>query len=113
MKTLTDNVQILRDASGNPTFAVIPFAQYQALTLGKPVAEPTIPNHVVNAALDKGISAARAWREYLELTQAQVAQRMQITQSAYAQLEAKTHSRKSTRTKIAAALGIDPTQLDF
>ena len=42
-----------------------------------------------------------------------MAQRMDITQSAYAQLEAKKTSRKSTREKIAAALGIEAEQLDF
>lgn len=113
MKTHTDQVQILRDAGGHPAYAVIPFAEYQALKLGKPKSESTIPNHVVNLALDKEISAARAWREYLELTQAQVAKRLGINQSAYAQLEAKTKSRKSTREKIAAALGIEAEQLDF
>ncbi len=113
MKTHTEPVQILRDAKGNPAFAVIPFADYQALKLGKPRSEATIPNHVVNLALDKDISAARAWREYLELTQTQVAKRMGITQSAYAQLEAKKISRQSTRKKIAEALGIEAEQLDF
>ncbi|PRC94046.1 helix-turn-helix domain-containing protein [Solimicrobium silvestre] len=113
MKTHTEHVQILRDASGHPAYAVIPFADYQALKLGKPKSEATIPNHVVNLAMDKNISAARAWREYLELTQAEIAQRMGVTQSAYAQLEAKKTSRKSTREKIAAALGIEAEQLDF
>lgn len=113
MKTHTEHVQILRDAGGHPAFAVIPFADYQALKLGKPKSEAIIPNHVVNLALDKEISAARAWREYLELTQAQIAKRMGITQSAYAQLEAKKALRKSTREKIAVALGIEAEQLDF
>lgn len=113
MATHTEHVQILRDAGGHPTFAVIPFAEYQALKLGKAKAEALIPNHVVNLAMDKEITAARAWREYLHLTQAEVAQRMGVTQSAYAQLEAKKTSRKATREKIARALGIEPEQLDF
>jgi DNA-binding XRE family transcriptional regulator len=113
MKTHAEHVQILRDAKGHPAFAVIPFAEYQALKFRKPKSEALIPNHVVNLALDKNISATRAWREYLELTQAQVAKRMGITQSAYAQLEAKKILRKSTREKVAAALGIETEQLDF
>lgn len=92
---------------------VIPFADYQALKLNEPKSETTIPNHVVNLALDKEISAARAWREYLGLTQAEVAERRNVTQGAYAQLEAKKTLRKSTREKIAAALGILGEQLDF
>ncbi len=107
------NVVILRDAGGHPAFAVLPFAEYQALKLGKAKAEPTIPNHVVNLSLDNNVSPARAWREYLERTQADVAEQMGVTQSAYAQLEGKTTLRKSSREKIAKALGIVAEQLDF
>jgi transcriptional regulator with XRE-family HTH domain len=46
-----------------------------------------------------------AVREHYQLTQATLAQRMGITQGAYAQLEAKK--------KIARALGLDEIQLDF
>jgi hypothetical protein len=40
MKTRTDKVQILRDAGGHPIFAVLPFAEYQAVKLGKKKTEP-------------------------------------------------------------------------
>jgi hypothetical protein len=113
MNALTDSVQILRDASGHPAFAVLPFAQYQALIKGKPRGVPGIPADVVENAVGNGVSAARAWREHLELTQAEVAQRMGITQGSYAQLEAKKTIRKSSRERIAKALGIDESQLDF
>ena len=59
------------------------------------------------------MSPAKAWRTHLELTQAEVAERMGVTQSAYAQLEASQKLRKSSREKIADALGISPGQLDF
>lgn len=49
----------------------------------------------------------------MELTQAEVALRMGVTQGAYAQLEAKKAIRKSSREKIAIALGIHESQLDF
>lgn len=113
MSAYTETVQIIRDAKGRPAFAVIPFAEYQALRQAKPRAEATIPNQVVNLALNDQVSAARAWREHLQLTQAEIASRMGVTQSAYAQLEAKTTLRKSSREKIARALGIEPEQLDF
>ena len=109
----TDTVQILRDNTGQPAFAVLPFAEYQALIHNKPKAEPGIPLEVVDRALEHEWSAARAWREYLELTQTDVATRMGITQGSYAQLEAKKTIRKSSREKIAKALGIDQSQLDF
>jgi DNA-binding XRE family transcriptional regulator len=113
MNVLTENVQILRDKGGHPAFAVIPFAEYQALIHNKPKAEPGIPLEVVDKALEYEWSAAKAWREYLELTQVEVARRMGITQGSYAQLESKKVIRKSSREKIAQALGIDETQLDF
>ena len=113
MNALTETVQILRDAGGHPAFAVIPFAQYQALVKGKQKVEPDIPAAVVDLAMDKQWSGARAWREHMALTQTEVAQRMGITQGAYAQLEAKKTIRKSSREKIANALGIHESQLDF
>lgn len=113
MNALTESVQILRDAGGHPTFAVMPIAQYQALVKGKTHFAPGIPLEVVDKALDKEWSSSRAWREYLELTQTEVAQRMGIAQGSYAQLEAKKTIRKSSRVKIAKALGIDESQLDF
>jgi len=113
MNALTDSVQILRDREGRPAFAVIPFADYQALAKGKAKKEPGIPAAVVDLAMDNEWSAARAWREHKELTQTEVARRMGITQGAYAQLEAKKSIRKSSREKIAAALGIQESQLDF
>jgi len=79
----------------------------------KTKAAPEIPAAVVDLAMDNAWSAARAWRERKKLTQAEVAQRMGITQGAYAQLEVKKTIRKSSREKIAKALGIHESQLDF
>jgi len=112
MKTLT-NVQILFDSGGHPEFAVIPYVEYQAIKSGKTKIRPAIPSKVVDRAMDNNISAAKAWREYLELTQIEVAQRMGISQSAYAQLENKKILRKSSRERIAFAFGIESEQLDF
>ena len=75
--------------------------------------EPGIPAVVLDRAMDKDWSAARAWREHRELTQTEIDQRMGITQGAYAQLEAKKIIRKSSREKIAKALAIHESQLDF
>ena len=113
MNARIESVQILRDAGGNPAFAVIPFADYLALTQGKTNTEPGIPSGVVDLAMDNGWTAARAWREHKGMTQAELAQLMGITQGAYAQLEAKKTIRKSSREKIARAMGIHESQLDF
>ncbi|MEQ6341656.1 MAG: helix-turn-helix domain-containing protein [Gammaproteobacteria bacterium] len=102
------NVQILKDAEGKPAFAVIPYSDYLRLPQRR---EPTVPNDVVGKVVNEGMTPVRAWREHLGLTQADVAQRLDISQSAYAQQEAKESIRKSTREKIARALGIEPEQL--
>jgi len=102
------NIQILTDAKGKPAFAVIPYAEYLSLSRQR---APAIPNAVVGKVINKGMTPIRAWREHLGLTQTEVARRLDISQSAYAQQEAKEPVRKSTREKIAKALGIAPEQL--
>jgi predicted transcriptional regulator len=71
-----------------------------------------IPTEVVSSVVD-GATAVRAWRDYLKLTQAEVAQRLGIAQSSYAKQEASSGLRLTSIKKIAAALGITPAQLDF
>jgi DNA-binding XRE family transcriptional regulator len=107
MNAPTD-IQILKGPDGKPAFAVIPYRKY--LSLSKRRA-PTVPNAVVGKVINQNMTPIRAWREHLGLTQAIVAQRLGISQSAYAQQEAKDTVRKSTREKIARALQIDPEQL--
>lgn len=72
----------------------------------------SIPHDVISRTVD-GASPLRAWRESLGLTQAQVAERLHISQSAYAQQENSDRLGKTSREKVAATLGIAPTQLDF
>lgn len=102
-------IQILKDAKGKPAFAVIPYEEYLSLSRHRP--SETIPNAVVNKVINKDMTPMRAWREHLGLTQTEVARRLGISQSAYAQQEAKEPVRKATREKIAKALGISPEQL--
>ncbi|WP_429461851.1 helix-turn-helix domain-containing protein [Paraburkholderia sp. JPY465] len=71
-----------------------------------------IPNDVVSGTVD-GASPVRAWSEQLGFTQANIAARLGISQPAFAQQENSDRLRKSTREKIAAALGISAKQLDF
>ncbi|MBI3370327.1 MAG: helix-turn-helix transcriptional regulator [Betaproteobacteria bacterium] len=80
------NIHILKDAKGKPAFAVIPYREY--LTLSR-LRAPPIPNAVVGKVINKDMTPVRAWREHLGLTQSEVARRLGISQSAYAQQEAK------------------------
>jgi transcriptional regulator with XRE-family HTH domain len=60
-----------------------------------------------------GATPMRAWREYLELDQIEVAERLGIVQSSYAQWEASNNLRIIDKERIAATLGITFAQLDF
>ena len=111
MQTLT-NVQTIIGPDGNPAYAVIPYAEYLRLSGGE--RDNTIPNEVAGRVIMDEMSPARAWREHLNLTQAEIASRLGITQSAYAQQEnSAKRPRKASREKLAAAFGLLPEQLDF
>lgn len=75
--------------------------------------EKGVPNEVVNLVFDKNYSPIEAWRAYFNLSKKDLAQRIGVSQSAYSQYEKTQTLRKSTRLKIATALGISPDLLDF
>lgn len=104
------NFQTILGEDGRPAFVVMPYAEF---VKNFEQAQDLVPDAVVKLAFEDGMSPAKAWRTHLELTQADVALRMGITQSAYAQLESSEKLRKSSREKIAAALGLSAGQLDF
>jgi DNA-binding XRE family transcriptional regulator len=107
MNVPTD-IQIIKDRQGRPAFAVLPYDEFIRLAGG----EPTIPQDVVGLTIKKGYTLVRAWREYLGLTQKEVAQRMKITQAAFSQIESRrTRLRKDTLSRLATALGLDMEQL--
>jgi len=103
------NVQIINGADGRPAFVVLPYADYIASS----PQEDLVPNDVVGYMVKEGLTPIAAWRKHLDLTQAEVAERLGITQSAYSQQEAAERPRKATREKIAAALGIPVQSLDI
>ena len=109
-------IQIINGPDGKPAFVVIPYADYvqaqQAAPLAQQQDDASIPHEVVQLMVLQDMTPVRAWREHLGLTQADVAARIGITQSAYAQQEAAPKNRKATREKIAAALGISADQLE-
>lgn len=103
------NIQIIKGPSGLPAFVVIPYDEYLA---GANAGHGLIPHDVVSRTVD-GATPVRAWREHFGLTQAELANRLGISQPAYAQQENSKRLRKSSRQKIASALGIVDGQLDF
>lgn len=103
------NFQTILGEDGAPAFVVVPYAEFMHRF---EQAGDLIPHAVVELVIDHDMTPAKAWRTHLQLTQDEVAQRMGITQSAYAQLEASAKPRKSSRERIAGAFGISAVQLD-
>ncbi|GHB27441.1 helix-turn-helix domain-containing protein [Salinicola rhizosphaerae] len=107
MNAHTENVQIINGPDGAPAYVVIPYQDY----LASHSAPDLIPNEVVGIVVNEDTTMVAAWRRYLGLTQAQVAERIGISQSAYAQQEAARKPRLPTLEKIATALGLTVEQL--
>ena len=102
---------------GVPVAVVVPYEEYATVfvdTAALEAKEATVPHEVASRVLKEQISPIRAWREYLGLTQAEVAARMEISQSALAQMEAHdSKPRMNSLKKVAAALGLVTAQLKW
>jgi DNA-binding XRE family transcriptional regulator len=102
------NIQTIMGADGKPAFVVMPYADF--LKLPGSFRPGMIPHTVISAAVD-GKPMLQTWREYLHLTQTELAERMGITQAGYAQIESAKRPRKATLLKAAEAMGITLEQL--
>ena len=103
------DTQIIRDAAGNPAFVVVPYASWVKQST---IDSGMIPNEVMGHIIRDDMTPVKAWREYLGLTQAEVAKQASITQAALSQIESGAHKiRKVTREKLARAMGITAEQL--
>jgi len=105
------NYQTILDSNGKPAFVVVPYAEF--VKLPGIVRPGMIPNEVVGKRIMDEVSMLAVWREYLKLTQEEMAERMGITQAGYAQIEAAKRPRKATLEKAAAAMGITLDQLAY
>ncbi|WP_035883060.1 helix-turn-helix domain-containing protein [Cupriavidus metallidurans] len=101
-------LQIIDDHRGHPAFVVIPYASY-AVQFG--VDRSLVPDVVSRRVLADGIAPVRAWREHFGHTQKVIAERLGISQQAYAQLENSETLRRSSIEKLATVLGIVPDQI--
>jgi len=70
------------------------------------------PQDVVKKIFLDEISPTRAWREYRGLTQQDMATRLKMPVTQYAQHEARKKLSKPVRMEIAAALCVAPDLLD-
>ena len=113
--------QVIRDASRNPEFAVIPWVEYQRLATTDPEAnlsdeqlynqskaanEELFPIEVADRLL-MGDNAIRVYRDYRGLTQKQLAEKASFNAVYLSQLERgqRTGSAR-TLTTLAKALGV-------
>lgn len=75
--------------------------------------EGTMPAAVLDAVLDRGITAVKAWREYRGLTQAELARRTGVSQPCIGKIEnGAVYGRPATRKALAAALDAPVWALD-
>jgi predicted transcriptional regulator len=104
------NFQVIKDTQGRPAFVFIPYDDF--INAQEGVADIDIPREVVSKHL-KGMTMLQAWREYLKLSQKEVADRMGITAPGYGQIETSKRPRQITLEKVANALGITLDQLEY
>lgn len=96
---------------GKPAFAVIPYQEFIKIC-PEAQQDENIPHEVVRRMVKNNQSRIRAWREYLGLTQAEVARAMNISQAALSQMEVPgLRLRKDTLKKLADSMGISIHQL--
>lgn len=111
MNARINSVQVIKDDDGSPQFVVLPYRDYLNLKTKFDVQTP----HAVVKAVVGGLTPAKAWRQYLGLSQEEVASRMGISQTGYSQHETKPVNKQSAsiRQRIADALGITLDQYLF
>lgn len=94
-------------------YAVLPLEQFTALVeRAGEVDALTLPHEIVSRHLINDVPLTRCWREYLDITQAELARRLSVSQAQVAQWEsASAKPRHTTLKKLATAMGIHIRQL--
>ncbi len=97
-------------------FVLVPWEEYTEYIdpkQGRIEKKVYFPHEVVELHAIEEKSLVRAWREYKKLSQKQIADRMNVTQAAYSQMEKPDAKlRKPTLKKIAVALKVEVEQLE-
>lgn len=116
---LPPNATLLQGKDGKNEFVILPYDEFLLLSsLSKKQSksntnESNIPKGVVDLVFDKGYTAVRAWREYLNMSQEEIAEKLGISQPAFSKQENSDKLRKTTKIAIAKAMELDISQLDF
>ena len=105
--------QVIKQGN-QPAFAVIPWDEYQELVSHYVPDESDVwfPQDVVEANAVRGESLIKAWREHFGLTQADLAAKAGMAQSAVARAERPgARPRTSTLKNLAVAMNLSVAQL--
>ena len=72
-----------------------------------------IPHEIVKRNVIDEVPMVKAWREYLGMTQQELAERAGVSQPAIAKIERPGSSpRRATLEKLAGAMGLSVEQLE-
>lgn len=118
-------VQYLTDEQGNRTSVVLPIEIYKELLAAAErdddyVAIPyvsgedddeTIPHEVISIMVDESVTLQAAWRIFRRMSQAEVAEKLGVKQSAVSQFEKVANPRSTTLEKFADLYQCRPGQL--
>jgi ribosome-binding protein aMBF1 (putative translation factor) len=108
------NIQVI-EQNGKPAFAVLPWEDFLAIQpklKHREALKKGIPQDVMRLSFDRDISLIMAWREYLGLSQSEVAARAGMEQHDLLLIEKNTKETKPTTIKrLADAMGINIEQL--
>lgn len=107
------NHQVI-EQDGKPAFAVISWSDFEKLTGPVQVEEDgLIPHDIVERHTLYDVPLVKCWREYLGLTQSELAAKSGIPQPSIARIEsgAVVNIRQLTLEKMAKAMNLEIEQL--
>ena len=118
-------IDFITDSSGKRRAAIVPIELFENLisdnrlpelwdSFPHPLnleGEEKIPSAVIDISIKKRVTLRTAWRLYRNLTQAQVAEAMGITQATVSAIEKGSKPHFSTLVKLAGLYGCMPEQL--
>lgn len=120
------SVQFLKDSNDNVAYAVIPIDDYKRLMATAendddafedvPYSadsndDDVVPHAVVGIKIKENVSLLAAWRIYRNLSQADVAAKLGVTQASVSQLESSKRPQAATLSKLAEIYNCTPAQL--
>lgn len=101
--------------NGKPAYVLVPWDEWcyiKPLLDAQKIRDSGIPQEVVEAHILRNDSLIKAWREYLGITQEELAERLGVSQAAVVKFERfDARPRIATIRKIGTALGLNEGQL--